>query len=104
MPGSLGWGSAVFAAMAILAPSRAALNAMALPMPLLAPVMNRVFLRTSYVSKNKFVLKYVYWKDRCVAQAVRVACMHVYIDLLTQLEPFPNRARAGVLVLLVLNF
>ena len=97
MPGSLGWGSAVLAAMAILAPSRAALNAMALPMPLLAPVMKRVFLRT-YVNRNKFVLKHFYWKDRCVAQAVRIACMHVYIDLLTQLEPFPNRAgaRAGL--------
>lgn len=42
VPGSLGWGVVVLAAMTMLAPSRAALNAMALPMPLLAPVMNSV--------------------------------------------------------------
>ena len=42
MPGSLGWGSAVFAATATLAPSRAARSAIARPMPRLAPVMNSV--------------------------------------------------------------
>jgi hypothetical protein len=42
VPGSLGWGSAVLAAMAMLAPSRAARSAIASPMPRLAPVMNRV--------------------------------------------------------------
>src|SRR5215203_1699591 len=42
VPGSLGWGSAVFAAMATLAPSAAARSAIALPMPRLPPVMNRV--------------------------------------------------------------
>ena len=41
-----GCGSAVLAAMAMLAPSRAARSAMARPMPRLAPVMKRVlFLR-----------------------------------------------------------
>jgi len=43
VPGSLAWGSAVLAAMTILAPSRAALRAMAFPIPRDAPVMNRVF-------------------------------------------------------------
>src|SRR6187455_1559728 len=42
VPGSFGCGSAVLAAMATLAPSRAARSAMARPMPRLAPVMNRV--------------------------------------------------------------
>ena len=42
VPGSLGWGSAVFAAITILAPSWAALRAIALPIPLLAPVINIV--------------------------------------------------------------
>jgi len=43
VPGSFGFGTADFAAMATLAPSRAARNAMARPMPREAPVMNRVF-------------------------------------------------------------
>src|SRR5580700_7507602 len=42
VPCSFGCGSAVFAAMAILAPSRAARSAIASPMPREAPVMNRV--------------------------------------------------------------
>ena len=37
-------GVARFAAITMLAPSRAALRAMASPMPRLAPVMNSVFL------------------------------------------------------------
>jgi hypothetical protein len=41
--GSLGLGSFVLAAMAILAPSREARSAMASPIPRLAPVMNSVF-------------------------------------------------------------
>src|SRR5690606_629158 len=43
VPGSLGCGSEVFAAMMMLAPSRAARRAMALPMPRLAPLMKMVF-------------------------------------------------------------
>ena len=42
VPGSLGWTSVVFAAMATLAPSRAARSAIASPMPRLAPVMKSV--------------------------------------------------------------
>ena len=42
VPGNLGLGSAVLAAMAILAPSRAARSAMASPMPRLPPVMKSV--------------------------------------------------------------
>src|SRR5262245_5549961 len=42
VPSSLGCGSAVLAATTTLAPSRAALSPIALPMPRLAPVMNRV--------------------------------------------------------------
>src|ERR1700722_19843835 len=42
VPGRCLCGSAVLAAMAMLAPSRAALSAMARPMPRLAPVMKRV--------------------------------------------------------------
>src|SRR5262252_961066 len=45
VPGSLGWGCVVLAAMAMLAPSLAARSAIALPIPRLAPVMNRVFPR-----------------------------------------------------------
>ena len=43
VPGSFGCGSAVFAAIATLAPSRAARSAIASPMPRLPPVMNSVF-------------------------------------------------------------
>ncbi len=43
VPGSLGCGSVVFAAMTMFAPSRAARSAMAWPMPRLAPVMKSVF-------------------------------------------------------------
>src|SRR6478672_6816461 len=42
VPLSLGCGSAVFAAIATLAPSRAARSAIARPMPRLAPEMNSV--------------------------------------------------------------
>lgn len=42
VPGSFGCGSAVLAATIILAPSRAAFNAIALPIPREAPVMKIV--------------------------------------------------------------
>ena len=42
VPGSFGCVSAVFAAMTMLAPSCAAFSAMDLPIPRLAPVMNKV--------------------------------------------------------------
>src|ERR1700716_3388328 len=42
VPGSLGCGASVLAAIAILAPSRAARSAIASPMPREAPVMSRV--------------------------------------------------------------
>src|SRR5215469_2710021 len=45
VPGNFGCGCVVLAAMAMLAPSRAARSAIALPIPRLAPVMNRVFPR-----------------------------------------------------------
>src|SRR6185436_14438066 len=45
VPGSFLCGSAVFAAITILAPSRAARRPMARPMPRLAPVMNKVLPR-----------------------------------------------------------
>ena len=44
VPGRRGSGFTVLAAMATLAPSRAARSAMARPMPRLAPVTNRVLL------------------------------------------------------------
>jgi hypothetical protein len=40
VPGSFGWGSAVFAISATLAPSRAARTAIARPIPRLPPDMN----------------------------------------------------------------
>jgi hypothetical protein len=43
VPGSFGCGSAVFAAITTLAPSRAARSAISRPMPRDPPVMNRVF-------------------------------------------------------------
>lgn len=42
VPGNFGWGSAVLAAITILAPSLAAFTAIALPIPRLPPVMNTV--------------------------------------------------------------
>src|SRR5262249_56815349 len=42
VPWSLGWAWVVLAAMAMLAPSFAARSAIALPMPRLAPLMNKV--------------------------------------------------------------
>ena len=42
VPSSFGCGAAVLAAMAILAPSRAARSAIERPMPREAPVMNKV--------------------------------------------------------------
>src|SRR5262249_12219685 len=42
VPASFGWGSVVLAAIATLAPSRAARSAIASPMPRLAPEMNSV--------------------------------------------------------------
>src|SRR5271154_2579470 len=50
VPESFGCGSAVFAAIAILAPSRAARSAMASPMPRDAPVMNNVLPASDIVS------------------------------------------------------
>src|ERR1700744_1419241 len=43
VPSSFGFGVSVLAAIATLAPSRAARSPMARPMPREAPVMNRVF-------------------------------------------------------------
>src|SRR6266567_8696818 len=43
VPGNFGCGAAVLAAITMLAPSRAARSPMALPIPRLAPVMNKVF-------------------------------------------------------------
>lgn len=43
VPGSLGCGSAVLAAITMLAPSRAARMAIALPIPRVPPVTNTVF-------------------------------------------------------------
>lgn len=43
VPGSFGWGVAVFAAITILQPSFASFSAIALPIPRLAPVINAVF-------------------------------------------------------------
>ena len=43
VPGSLGWGSAVFAKIQTFAPSLAHLIAIARPIPLDAPVMTTVF-------------------------------------------------------------
>src|SRR5579864_3631646 len=52
VPGSLGCGSVVFAAITTLAPSAAARRAMALPMPRLAPVMNRVLPLRSAMGRD----------------------------------------------------
>ncbi len=42
VPGNFGWGSIVFAAITMFAPSLASLNPIALPIPRLAPVINTV--------------------------------------------------------------
>ena len=51
VPGSFGWGSAVFAAKTTLAPSFAALFPIARPIPLLPPVINNTlpFKLVSYL-------------------------------------------------------
>src|SRR5580704_14601349 len=57
VPASFGCGAVVFAAMAILAPSRAARSAIASPMPRDAPVMNSVFplsdMRPLFLAREK---------------------------------------------------
>src|SRR5437763_10207814 len=57
VPSSFGWGVSVLAAMATLAPSRAARSAIASPMPREAPVMNRVFPRSVAMGKNPSACK-----------------------------------------------
>ena len=59
VPGSLGCGSAVLAAIITLAPSLAQRNAMALPMPRDAPLINIVFPAKclSYL-KNNIILHF----------------------------------------------
>lgn len=52
VPGNFGWGSLVLAAITKLAPSLAALRAIALPMPRLAPVMKIVF-PANFLIKHK---------------------------------------------------
>src|SRR5262245_18838823 len=52
VPGSLGCGLSVLATIAMLAPSRAARSAIALPMPRLAPVMKRVLPRRLMVRQS----------------------------------------------------
>src|SRR4051794_16340542 len=59
VPSSFGCGSAVLAAMATLAPSRAARSAMARPIPRLAPVMNRVLFAR--------LMAVLLWPDRDAA-------------------------------------
>lgn len=62
VPGNFGWGSAVLAAITMFAPSLAAFNAIALPIPRLPPVMNKVspdnLLNNKHIfslNKNKIV-------------------------------------------------
>src|ERR1044071_2765352 len=52
VPGNLGCASVVVAATTMLAPSRAARRPMALPMPRLAPVMNRVLPESPGIQKS----------------------------------------------------
>src|SRR5580704_13347040 len=81
VPCSLGCGSAVFAAMAILAPSRAARSAIARPMPREAPVMNRVLpasdIAVSLLARQE--------SGKCRARLVRLQTIleirHFGIDL-----------------------
>ena len=83
VPASFGCGSAVFAAIAILAPSRAARSPIASPMPREAPVMNRV-LPASDIARAHFL------RARNAANAARASsdfrrslkCIVFGIDLL----------------------
>jgi hypothetical protein len=65
VPGKRGWGFAVFAITAMLAPSLAARNAIAKPMPRLAPVTNNV---------QPF-------EPRCSTQAILLGLLDCAIDL-----------------------
>ena len=51
MPDSFEFGSAVFAAIVMFAPSLAARRAIAKPIPLLAPLMKRVFPDKLFIVK-----------------------------------------------------
>lgn len=56
VPGSLGCGLAVFAAITMLAPSLAAFSAIAFPIPRLPPVTNNVRPFNSLNNKEKYDL------------------------------------------------
>lgn len=56
VPGNFGCGSAVFAATIMFAPSRAAFNAIALPIPREAPVMKIVRPANFLPNKKKEIL------------------------------------------------
>src|SRR5580704_15988520 len=101
VPASLGCGSAVFAAMAILAPSRAARSAIARPMPREAPVMNWVLpasdIAVSLLARQE--------SGKCRARFVRLQAVlemhHLGIDLpdhsvkMAAQEPPRHRDSAG---------
>lgn len=77
VPGSLGWGTAVLAAMMTLAPSLAAFRAMALPMPRLPPVTKSVrpanFLKHKTRRKDQLANMLTQRKDTCTDSETRLA-------------------------------
>src|SRR5258706_4257450 len=86
VPGSFGCGSAVFAAMTMLAPSRAARRPMALPMPRLAPVMKSVLPRSDAI--GSLLLTVRSRGRRCAGRtfaavfAVRLEVVHPLLEAL----------------------
>lgn len=74
VPGNFGCGSAVLAAITMLAPSFAALSAMAFPIPLLAPVINKV-LPASLLGKEEDVCQRLLQINQGICHAYPVFIM-----------------------------
>lgn len=79
VPGRLGCGSAVLAATTIRAPSRAAFSAISLPMPRLAPVMNRT-RPASFLSNG--VLCQLTWQAQGIGRANQLVCWGHHLCML----------------------
>src|ERR671912_1138533 len=93
VPGSLGWGSAVLAAMTTFAPSRAARRPMARPMPREAPVMKRVFPLRFMVSARQ--RQGCILQEACAAQDRILQSLRAHSDVLRKEAAQGDAARMG---------
>src|SRR5271169_6652326 len=79
VPSSFGCGSAVLAAMAILAPSRAARSAIASPMPREAPVMNSVFPASDILGLT--FLASLFACEECRKRGARLIRLQTFLEM-----------------------